>query len=318
MKVLITLLAVAVTVSGLQAQASRDMRRVWDRTRDAGEVPVETPPAEVPAEVVEPEVVTPPVPVEPVVVPEPEPEPVVVIEPPVVVVEPEPVVQVPSGPSEAELAAQVEVARDPRSFRGETYAFEFTEKGVLRRFTTASGRVLIDQFGAVNLQGSYLTPEGRRVWFYAGGVGNSTYTATVNKRAEGETVVFDVVTRHPRFTMEHTYRCLPHGVEVAVAFRPTNLSDSRGQLSALLPVQVFPAALTPGARSAAADGEVRFETGEGALVVRHDATVQRAGHTAPAPAGGAVAMVSETAVTFSFGDGPADQPQKLNLTLLLP
>lgn len=318
MKLPLLLLAFVTTAAFLQAQPSRDARRAWERMRggDAQD-------SAVPAERGQVETAPETVPTEPVGMPVPLPEPVVtelerVTEPEMKLeVEEEEVIPVvESGPSAGELAALAEVARDGRGFRNANYAFEIAEKGVLRRLTDATGRVLVDQFGAVNLQGSYLTPEGRRVWFYAGGVGNNTYTATVEKRVEGETVVFDVVTTHPRFTMAQTIRCLENAVVVELAFKPKQLRDARGQLSALLPVQVFPAILRPGGALVEA-GMVRFGTQVGELVVKHDAEVL-VGAVGARREGGVGATISETAVSFSFLDGDSEVAQALKVEIVLP
>jgi len=314
--ILLAALSTLVFSTGLQAQLSREADRIARRkaqqaaaTPAEESAPAEQAPAseivvqESPAEVVTETVV---VPAAPEIV-----EPVEVVETPEVA----PPAETPVAPApDADLAAlQAEVERDPRSYRNDNYSFELTDKGFLRRLTLADGTVALDSAGAVNLQGSYVTPEGRRVWFYAGGVGNSTYTATSTKTVRDGAVVFDVEVKHPRFTQTSSYVCRPDAIEVSVTFKPVNLLDQRGPIQGVYALQLWPAALESDASVRSGDGEVTFATKRGPLVVSYE----KAGWSVDGTEGRTV-RVGDTGVAFNFDHNVNPETDGLRYTIKLP
>ena len=317
--ILLAALSTLVFSTGLQAQLSREADRIARRkAQQAAATPTEEPaPAEQapasevvvqesPAEVVTETVV---VPATPLAEPPAAPEVVEVVETPEVA---PPAVAAPA--PDADLAAlQAEVERDPRSYRNDHYGFELTDKGFLRRLTLADGTVALDSAGAVNLQGSYVTPEGRRVWFYAGGVGNSTYTATSTKTVRDGAVVFDVEVKHPRFTQTSSYVCRPDAIEVSVTFKPGNLLDQRGPIQGVYALQLWPAALEAGASVQNGDGEVTFATKQGPLVVSYE----KDGWSVDGAEGRTV-RVGDTGVAFNFDHTVNPETDGLRYTIKLP
>lgn len=219
---------------------------------------------------------------------------------------------VPTIPAADLAALQSEVERDANSYRNENYSFELNEKGFLRRLALADGTVVLDSTGAVNLQGSYLTPEGRRVWFYAGGVGNSTYTSTSTKTVRDGRVVFDVTVNHPRFSMTATYACLPHAIDAEVRFTPIRMTDQRGDIQAIYALQLWPASLEQGATKNG-DG-VSYATKQGPLLVSFDKanwpeadlSIRRA------------VRVGDTGLAFNFSKSTEPEEGSLSYTIRLP
>ncbi|MFH1498534.1 MAG: hypothetical protein ABII82_11995 [Verrucomicrobiota bacterium] len=298
----LVLLALLLPAGALHAQSTRESDRLLRRQtqREAAE-PAPTPAEATPAEPVAPvdtTVVETPAPEPAPVEPAPAPEPVLV---------PVPVVDT--------AALEAEVARDPHSYRNDHYGFEVTEKGFIRRLALADGTVLVDSAGAVNLQGSYVSNDGRRVWFYAGGVGNSAYRAEVKKAVRDGAVVFDVEVTHPRFTMASTYVCGEKSVDVTVAFTPVNLQDQRGAIQGIYSVQLWPAALDASRPvDTTGSGRVAYPTKTGQLAITYPADQWRPGDDLSRRS----LRIGDTGLSFNF-DGTTDpQADVLRYTIALP
>ncbi len=157
-----------------------------------------------------------------------------------------------------------------RMFRNEQYSFEISDKGIVSRLTSG-GNVLIDQLGGVNLQGSYIGSDGKRTWFYAGGVENSRYTAAVEKSVDASNnTVFTIKTTHPRFTMEQKVTCLDNALDVAVDFEPIDLRDPRGDIAGVYAVWLNGGSLSAGRKMHHVADTFTYTTAAGPLVVTFD------------------------------------------------
>lgn len=209
---------------------------------------------------------------------------------------------------------RTEVTRDSRSFRSDHYAFEVTDKGFIRQVRDSGEQVLLDSVGAVNLQGSYLTPEGRRVWFYAGGIGNSTYTAVTEKTIVGENIVFNVKVSHPRFELTQVFTCLADRINVTVDFTPIRLQDDRGGISAIYAVQLWPAGLNASQRLSIEGSDLIYPTTSGPLLVSYT----NDGWSHSNEPGRQVVTAGDTSVTFFFTDSPEPNHRRLNYSLVIP
>ncbi|MFH1497314.1 MAG: hypothetical protein ABII82_05755, partial [Verrucomicrobiota bacterium] len=211
-------------------------------------------------------------------------------------------------------ALNAEVARDPMSFKNSNYSFEVTDKGFIRKLANASNQVLIDSAGAVNLQGSYVTPEGRRVWFYAGGVGNSTYTASVQKGILGADIAFTVKITHPRFELTQVITCLEKSVKVEADFTPIKLQDERGSISAIYAIQLWPAALNAREEVKVIVGAARYPTQAGPLTLTYGGDAWQVGEKP----GKQLVNIGDTGTAFYFTDVPESDRRKLTYEIALP
>ncbi len=181
----------------------------------------------------------------------------------------------PSAEDAARLAREREtlmedVTKNPRSCRNDRYGFEVSDKGIITKLTSRDRTVVIDQAGGVNLQGSYVGSDGKRTWFYAGGIENSRYTATVEKSLDASNnVVFNVNTSHPRFTMTQTYTCLPGSVDVAVKFTPVDLKDPRGDIAGVYAVWLNGGALSTDQKMRSSADSFTYTTSAGPVVLQY-------------------------------------------------
>lgn len=156
----------------------------------------------------------------------------------------------PAPVSPAVLAAlQAEVERDPMSFRNERYSFSVSPKGVLTDIKLAGAQAaLIPNLGFVRLYGVLTDAAGNKTGYRAGGWQDPACTASTRKMVRGDSVVFDISIRHPRFQVLETITCLPGSIKVNARFLPVNLSDERTKLDAIYGIHLNAALLAPGGK----------------------------------------------------------------------
>jgi hypothetical protein len=200
----------------------------------------------------------------------------------------------------------------PRSFRNSKYSLEVSDRGYLRKLTDSSKRVLIDELGWIELQGTF---SGTGKPFTAGTMADSDFTPSVTKAVREGKVVFEISGTHARFSLKTLVTCLPSSVKVETVFTPIQMTEYRGPLSLEYSVKMNRSSLALGQRGILSPGKASFATQAGAVELQYDSAVW-----------GPVGEVNKQAVTlggnrvlFNFA-GASAEPRKnvLNVELVLP
>ncbi len=200
----------------------------------------------------------------------------------------------------------------PRSFRNSKYSLEVSDRGYLRKLTDSSKRVLIDELGWIELQGTF---SGTGKPFTAGTMADSDFTPSVTKAVREGKVVFEISGTHARFSLKTLVTCLPSSVKVETVFTPIQMTEYRGPLSLEYSVKMNRSSLALGQRGTLTPGKASFATQAGAVELQYDPAVW-----------GPVGEVNKQTVTlggnrvlFNFA-GASTEPRKnvLNVELVLP
>ncbi len=226
---------------------------------------------------------------------------------------------VPAQVSETELRAQEEAKarmladelKIPRSFRNERYSFEVSDRGVLQKLVGAGNRTIIDEFGWLELQGTFT---GTAKPFYAGTIGDRDYVPSINKTVRDGKVVFEITGQHPRFAMQTLVTCLPTSLRIETVFKPINLEEPRGPISGVYTVKMNRQSLSLGQRAVVAPGSVSFSTQSGPVAMKFNGDAWgQAGE-----AGKQTFAVASNLVFFYFAGGSDPMNNVLTTVLTLP
>lgn len=205
-----------------------------------------------------------------------------------------------------------EELKTPRSFRNERYSFEVSDRGVLQKLVGVSNRTIIDEFGWLELQGTFT---GTAKPFYAGTIGDKEFVPSINKTIRDGKVVFEITGTHPRFTVETLVTCLPTSLRIHTVFKPINMEEARGQISGVYTVKMNRQSLSLGQKAVVTPGMVSFSTQSGpvAMKLNGDAWGQ-----AGEAAGKQMIAVGSNLVFFYFAGGADPKSNVLTTELTLP
>ena len=199
----------------------------------------------------------------------------------------------------------------PRSFHNEHYSFGVSDRGYLRKLTDSSKRVLIDEFGWIELQGAYL---GTGKPFTAGIMSDSDFTPSVTKTVREGKVVFEITGTHARFTLKTLITCLPTSLRLETVFTPINMTEYRGPLSLVYSVKMNRSSLALGQRGVLAPGMASFATQAGPVEMKFDPSVW--GPTGEA--GKQAVTVGGNLVLFEFSGAAEPKNNVLTAELVMP
>jgi hypothetical protein len=204
-----------------------------------------------------------------------------------------------------------EELKTPRSFRNERYSFEVSERGVLRKLIGVGNRTIIDEFGWLELQGTF---SGTAKPFYAGTMNDNEYVPSINKTIRDGKVVFEIKGSHPRFTIETLVTCLPTSMRIETVFRPINMEEARGPISGVYMVKMNRQSLSLGQKAVTEPGSVMFSTQSGPVMMKFNGSEWgQAGEE-----GKQTVMVGSNLVFFYFTGGNDPQKNTLTTELTLP
>jgi hypothetical protein len=206
---------------------------------------------------------------------------------------------------------EAEELASPRSFRNTNYSFEVSDRGYLRKLTDKNKRVLVDEFGWIELQGSFA---GTGKPFTAGTMSDSDFTPSVTKAVREGTVVFEIKGTHARFNLTTLVTCLPKSLRVETVFTPIQMTEYRGPLALVYSVKMNRSALALGQRGVVTPGAVSFETQSGAVGMKFDPAIWGP----VGEAGKQTVTVGGNLVLFNFAGGAEPQNNVLNAELVLP
>ena len=206
---------------------------------------------------------------------------------------------------------EAEELASPRSFRNTNYSFEVSDRGYLRKLTDKNKRVLVDEFGWIELQGSFA---GTGKPFTAGTMSDSDFTPSVTKAVREGTVVFEIKGTHARFNLTTLVTCLPKSLRVETVFTPIQMTEYRGPLALVYSVKMNRSALALGQRGVVTPGAVSFETQSGAVGMKFDPAIWGP----VGEAGKQTVTVGGNLVLFNFAGGAEPQNNVLNSELVLP
>lgn len=204
-----------------------------------------------------------------------------------------------------------EELKTPRSFRNERYSFEVSDRGILRKVVGTGNKVLIDELGWLELQGTFT---GSAKTFQAGSMGDSTFKPVINKTVRDGKVVFEITGTHPRFAMETLVTCLPKSVRVETTFKPINMEDPRGPIAGVYNVVMNRQSLSLGQKAAIEPGSISFSTQTGPAAFRFNGDVWGA----PGEAGKQTVVVGSNLAFFYFAGGTDPKNNVLRYELALP
>lgn len=213
---------------------------------------------------------------------------------------------------EEEMARMMaEEMKTPRSFRNERYSFEVSDRGFLRKLIGVGNRTIIDEFGWLELQGTFT---GTSKPFYAGTISDNDYVPSINKTVRDGRVVFEINGKHPRFTIETLVTCLPTSVKIETVFKPINMEEARGPISGVYMVKMNRQSLSLGQRAEIAPGSVSYSTQSGPVTMKFNGDAWgQAGE-----AGKQTVAVGSNLVFFYFGSGTDPKHNVLTTELTLP
>lgn len=204
-----------------------------------------------------------------------------------------------------------EELKTPRSFRNERYSFEVSERGVLRKLIGVGNRTIIDEFGWLELQGTFT---GTAKPFYAGTMNDNEYVPSINKTIRDGKVVFEIKGTHPRFTIETLVTCLPTSMRIETVFKPINMEEARGPISGVYMVKMNRQSLSLGQKAVTEPGSVMFSTQSGPVTMKFNGSEWgQAGEE-----GKQTVMVGSNLVFFYFAGGADPKNNVLTTELTLP
>jgi hypothetical protein len=211
--------------------------------------------------------------------------------------------------SNARLLA--EELKTPRSFRNDRYSFEVSDRGVLQKLVGVNNRIIIDDFGWLELQGMFT---GTAKQFFAGTMGDKDFVPSINKTVRDGKVVFEITGKHPRFTVETLVTCLPTSLRIHTVFRPINMTEARGPISGVYTVKMNRQSLALGQRAVVAPGMVTYSTQSGPMVMKFNGDAWgQAGEV-----GKQTIAVGSNLVYFYFAGGTNPKDNVLTAELTLP
>ena len=213
---------------------------------------------------------------------------------------------------EEEMARMMaEELKTPRSFRNERYSFEVSDRGFLRKLVGVGNRTIIDEFGWLELQGTFT---GTSKPFYAGTISDNDYVPSINKTVRDGRVVFEINGKHPRFTIETTVTCMPTSLKIETVFNPIDMEEARGPISGVYMVKMNRQSLSLGQRAEIAPGSVSYATQSGPVTMKFNGDAWgQAGET-----GKQRVAVGSNLVVFYFGSGTDPKHNVLTTELTLP
>jgi hypothetical protein len=213
---------------------------------------------------------------------------------------------------EEEMARMLaEELKTPRSFRNERYSFEVSDRGFLRKLVGIGTRTIIDEFGWLELQGTFT---GTAKPFYAGTMSDNEYVPSINKTVRDGKVVFEIKGTHPRFTIETLVTCLPSSLRIHTVFTPINMEEARGPISGVYMVKMNRQSLSLGQRAEVTPGAVTYSTQSGPVVMKFNGeNWGQAGE-----AGKQTVAVGSNLVFFYFAGGTDPKNNVLTTELTLP
>jgi hypothetical protein len=213
---------------------------------------------------------------------------------------------------EEEMARMLaEELKTPRSFRNERYSFEVSDRGFLRKLVGVGNRTIIDEFGWLELQGTFT---GTSKPFYAGTISDNEYVPSINKTIKDGRVVFEIKGKHPRFSIETLVTCLPTSLRIHTVFTPIDLEEARGPISGVYMVKMNRQSLSLGQRAEVAPGSVTYSTQSGPVVMKFNGDAWgQAGE-----AGKQTVAVGSNLVFFYFAGGTDPKHNVLTTELTLP
>ncbi len=206
------------------------------------------------------------------------------------------------------------LSADARKYKNDRYAFEVTEKGYIQALSGPRNEVLIESAASISLQGSYVGSDGRKKWFNVGGVDDAGYKAVLVKKLRDGITVFEVKVTHPRFEIEQVISCYPESVKVSSRFKPINLKDPRGVISAVHSLRLAPAALDPSSRMRPASDSFIYTTKAGALRVIFDPAVWARDGTNERQ----TIVAGENSVAFHFTESSDPAANQLSYEITMP
>lgn len=221
---------------------------------------------------------------------------------------------VPAPVTKSSVGSFDHVAGEARRFANARYQFEVSAKGFIQALATSRAEVLVESAAGIGLQGSSVGADGRRKWFNVGVVDDPGYGAEVKKGVRDGHTVFDVKVSHPRFELEQTFTCLEDRVQVAAHFKPLDLVDPRGTITAIHAVRLSPVALNPAQRMRPSPGQFAYAMKSGPLAVIFDA----AKWARDGAEGKEVIMAGENGVNFYFPDSAEGGDKRLIYEILMP
>ena len=204
-----------------------------------------------------------------------------------------------------------EEMKTPRSFRNERYSFEVSDRGVLQKLVGVGNRTIIDEFGWLELQGTFT---GTSKPFYAGTIGDKEYVPSIHKTVRDGRVVFEIKGTHPRFTVETLVTCLPTSLRIHTVFNPINMEEPRGPISGVYTVKMNRQSLSLGQRAVVGAGTVSYSTQSGPVTMKFNGdSWGQAGE-----AGKQTIAVGSNLVFFYFAGGSDPKNNVLTTELTLP
>lgn len=212
---------------------------------------------------------------------------------------------------EVEARMLVDEMKTPRSFRNERYSFEVSDRGVLQKLVGVGNRTIIDEFGWLELQGTFT---GTSKPFYAGTIGDKDYVPLIKKTVRDGRVVFEITGQHPRFTIETLVTCLPTSLRIHTVFNPINMEEPRGPISGVYTVKMNRQSLSLGQRAVVGSGTVSYSTQSGPVTMKFNGDAWgQAGE-----AGKQTIAVGSNLVFFYFAGGSDPKNNVLTTELTLP
>ena len=212
--------------------------------------------------------------------------------------------------AEADARLLAEELKTPRSFRNEHYSFEVSDRGVLQKLVGLSNRTIIDEFGWLELQGTFT---GTAKPFYAGTIADKEFVPSIKKLVRDGKVVFEIDGKHPRFTVQTVVTCLPNALRIQTVFKPINMEEARGPISGVYTVKMNRQSLAVGQKAVVASDAVTFATQSGPVVMKFNGDAW-----GPAGEAGKQSVVVGSNLAFFYfagGSNPKDNVLTTDITL---
>ncbi|HEY9248364.1 MAG TPA: hypothetical protein VIO38_04500, partial [Rariglobus sp.] len=204
-----------------------------------------------------------------------------------------------------------EEMKSPRSFRNEHYSFEVSNRGTLLKLVGLGNRTIIDEFGWVDLEGTFT---GTAKVFSVATMSDSDYAASISKTVRDGKVVFEIKGTHPRFSIETLVTCLPSSLRIDTVFKPVNMEEARGAISARYMVMMNRPSLSLGQKAVVGPGSVTFATRTGPAVVKFNGDVWGPG----GEAGKQTLMAGGNLLYFYFTGATDPKSNVLRTEITLP